>query len=102
METNLVGLSGPIMISIDVTYRCNFRCKHCFNGSGTPLLGDELKDAKLLSIARSVGVLQPNVVCFCGGEPLLRWEILCDACETIIILFSLFQKHNKLYLKSHC
>lgn len=25
METNLVGLSGPIMISIDVTYRCNFR-----------------------------------------------------------------------------
>lgn len=83
METNLVGLSGPIMISIDVTYRCNFRCKHCFNGSGTPLLGDELKDAELLSIARSVGVLQPNVVCFCGGEPLLRWEILCDACETI-------------------
>lgn len=83
METNLVGLSGPIMISIDVTYRCNFRCKHCFNGSGAPLLGDELSDAELLTIAKSVGVLQPNVVCFCGGEPLLRWEILCDACETI-------------------
>ena len=60
METNLVGLSGPIMISIDVTYRCNFRCKHCFNGSGAPLLGDELSDAELLTIAKSVGVVVAN------------------------------------------
>lgn len=83
MEANSQGLSGPIMISIDVTYRCNFRCKHCFNGSGAPMLGEELSDDELLEIAKSVGVLQPNVVCFCGGEPLLRWAVLCDACKVI-------------------
>ena len=83
MEANSQGLSGPIMISIYVTYRCNFRCKHCFNGSGAPMLGEELSDDELLEIAKSVGVLQPNVVCFCGGEPLLRWAVLCDACKVI-------------------
>ncbi|MFZ8765327.1 radical SAM family protein [Enterococcus diestrammenae] len=25
---------GPSQISFDITYRCNFRCKHCYNASG--------------------------------------------------------------------
>ena len=27
-------MHGPIMVSFDITQRCNLRCVHCFNNSG--------------------------------------------------------------------
>lgn len=79
-----MSTKGPLMISVDVTYQCNFRCLHCFNGSGENCLGKELTDEEILKVADMVAELQPTVICFCGGEPLLRADIICEAGRRII------------------
>lgn len=68
--------------SIDVTYRCNLRCKHCFNFSGKPRKG-ELTDEQLVSLAQEISELGIDSVCLCGGETLYRYNTLCEMCKII-------------------
>ncbi|HAP8311614.1 TPA: radical SAM protein [Enterococcus faecium] len=65
---------GPSQISIDVTYKCNFRCKHCYNASGGDncFMDNELTDDELLELTKDICNLKPYNICFCGGETLLR------------------------------
>ena len=44
---NRTKLRGPFMVSIDITYTCNFSCRHCFNGSGEHDFREELSDEML-------------------------------------------------------
>jgi AdoMet-dependent heme synthase len=63
----------PLSVHVDVTYRCNERCQHCYlehRGDGEmttseirPLL-DQLAEAGVFFLTIS------------GGEPLLRYEII--------------------------
>ena len=71
-------LRGPTQIGVDVTNRCNMKCLHCFNLSGTRLLRDELSDAELLDLAEQIADFSPLGMCVCGGEPLLRANLVCD------------------------
>jgi len=71
-------------MSLDVTYRCTMRCLHCFNGSSENTLEPELTDLELLDLSEQIAEIQPNVICFCGGEPLLRKEIVCRCCNNIV------------------
>lgn len=65
------------VISVDVTYKCNFRCRHCYNSSGEHNFGDkELTDEKMLELIRDIANYSPDSVCICGGETLLRKELL--------------------------
>lgn len=65
------------MCCIDVTYGCNFRCKHCYNSSGEHNFGSkELSDEELLNLIDELIVLNPRVLCFCGGETLTRKDII--------------------------
>lgn len=66
---------GPIFFSIDVTGKCNFRCLHCYNDSGNQLDG-ELTDEEVLDVVRQAAELKPVSLCLCGGEPMLRKNIL--------------------------
>lgn len=68
-------LSYPFSISIDVTYRCNLNCKHCyFKKQGYK---DEISKEewfkKIKEIKKSNDILHCTWV---GGEPLLRKEII--------------------------
>ncbi|MEZ0538014.1 radical SAM protein [Caldicellulosiruptoraceae bacterium PP1] len=74
----------PIIMSIDVTYKCTMKCLHCFNGSNENNLETELTDSELMNISDQIVEIMPNVICFCGGEPLLRKEILYKCCEKIV------------------
>lgn len=76
-------VAGPLMVSIDVTYKCNFRCLHCFNGSGENCLNNELTDNELEGVFKEVSEIRPTVVCFCGGEPTLRSQQVLRGCEII-------------------
>ena len=76
-------IAGHLMISIDVTYKCNYRCLHCFNGSGENCLTNELTDNELQKVFEEVSIIQPTVVCFCGGEPTLRSQQVLKGCEVI-------------------
>ena len=63
--------------ALDITYRCNFRCLHCFNRSGEHDLNlKELSDKEVLSIADDIIKFAPAVFCLCGGEPLLRKDLI--------------------------
>lgn len=58
--------------SIDVTYKCNLNCKHCFNLSGEKSIKKELSQEELISFGSELGSLQLESFCICGGEPVCR------------------------------
>lgn len=66
-------------VSFDVTNQCNFRCKHCFNYSGEQKVSDkELDDQELIQLSNQIIDINPDSACICGGEPLLRTNIVLD------------------------
>ncbi len=69
-------LIGPITISLDVTNKCNLRCRHCYNNSGDRFIRQELTDKQMVSIVEEVAEFKPMSFCICGGEPLLRTKLV--------------------------
>lgn len=68
--------------SIDLTYKCNFRCKHCYNTSGEHMnKPPELTDKEVLRIAEELVETNVESVCLCGGEALLRKDLLFETCQ---------------------
>ncbi len=78
-------LRGPFQMSLDITNRCNFRCLHCFNRSGeNPIVADELSDEELIDFANDVATFHLYNFCFCGGEPLLRKDLMCIMAKILV------------------
>ncbi len=77
-------LRGPYQMSFDITYNCNLKCLHCFNRSGENLWIDrELSDREIIEFAKDLAQLELFNFCFCGGEPLLRFEVMLQAAEIL-------------------
>lgn len=77
MKNTILSDCGITGMSIDITYGCNFRCKHCFNISGEHNFGEkELSDDEVMKIIYEVSEISPRSLCICGGEPLLRKDLL--------------------------
>jgi Predicted Fe-S oxidoreductases len=76
-------LSGPLHIAVDVTNKCNAKCLHCFNRSGNELIRDELSDEQLLQVFEQIAEVKPFSICFCGGEPMYKYDILLKACRIL-------------------
>lgn len=75
---------GPEVLTLDITYNCNFRCLHCFNNSGEQDLGlNELTDDEVINLCDDIIKLSPNTVCICGGEPLLKRELVLKVIKKI-------------------
>ena len=71
-------------VALDVTYKCNFRCLHCFNSSGEHHINrDELTDEQIINVATQIAGLNVETMCFCGGETLLRRDAICQATKKI-------------------
>ena len=68
-------MHGPIMVSFDITQRCNLRCVHCFNNSGDQAPNADMPRDTKLAIARQVAEMHPFNVCLCGGECLCSPEL---------------------------
>lgn len=65
------------VFSLDITYECNFRCRHCFNSSGEQgRRKEELSDEQIIEIFDVVKEYNPDTICICGGETLLRKDLL--------------------------
>lgn len=72
-------LRAPHQFSVDVTNCCNLRCLHCYNSSGeNSVMQSELSDAELLELGEELVRLKPHGCCVCGGEPLLRANVVCS------------------------
>lgn len=76
LGSKLFGTKLPYGISVDVTHRCNLRCKHCYffqqDYEGELNDGDFLKRIKEIK-KEHPGIFQANWV---GGEPLLRKKVV--------------------------
>lgn len=64
------------IVSLDLTYKCNYRCLHCYNSSGTHDYGIELSDEEVFDVIKEYISLRPRSFCICGGEPMMRKELL--------------------------
>lgn len=76
-------LSGPLHIAIDITNKCNAKCLHCFNRSGNELLRNEISDREMLEIFKEIAVIKPFSTCFCGGEPMMEYDLVLRATEVL-------------------
>lgn len=81
----MMNENGKIeMMSIDMTYKCTLRCLHCFNYSGEHKLGlQELSDEEILNLCDDIIEIKPNTLCICGGEPLLRKDLVYKVIEKV-------------------
>lgn len=70
----------PTKVQIDITNQCNFDCRYCYNKNNDFLNAPELNDEQLLLLVdKIIKELNPVVVSFSGGEPLLRKKVLIQA-----------------------
>ena len=68
--------------SVDITYRCNLRCRHCFDFGGE-CARQELNDEEILDIFYQLAEESLSSICICGGEPLLRYGLVKKAISLI-------------------
>ncbi|MFC5253435.1 radical SAM protein [Streptomyces nigrescens] len=80
MLDQIAGISRVRMLYLQLLYRCNFSCKHCFHG-------ELLKDAGQFSLDEASGILDHfrevyklEAVTLLGGEPLL-YPYIDDVCS---------------------
>ena len=68
------AMSAPLKISMNITKKCNLRCKQCFSSSGViqnvELTTDDLK--KLFDDMNKYGTF---FICIGGGEPFTRPDL---------------------------
>ncbi len=77
-------LRAPHQVSFDITNKCNLRCLHCFNSSGeNDVVKNELSDQEVLSFIETLVPMKLYNVCFCGGETLVRKDLLCECIKKL-------------------
>jgi AdoMet-dependent heme synthase len=77
LRTRTFGAFGLRLVEISLTDRCQCRCDHCFAATEKPLDGnDELSTDTIKSLIDDLSKLGVTEVCFSGGEPLLRNDLL--------------------------
>jgi len=64
-------LSAPCEVAIEITGRCNLKCKYCFNDN----IGVDIPLEKLKNILDQTDEMNVFEVCISGGEPFLRPDI---------------------------
>lgn len=76
----------PKVMSLDITNKCNFRCKHCFNSSGDDSVycfKDELTDEEVIKFSKELCEFGLSQICICGGEPTLRIDLVYKVIEML-------------------
>lgn len=77
-------LRAPHQVAFDITNNCNLRCLHCFNSSGeNDVISNELSDGEVLHFIEDLASMNLYNVCFCGGETLLRKELMCECIKIL-------------------
>lgn len=64
----------PLRVMFELTYKCNFNCKHCYVPEGYRETG-ELKTKEVFSILDQLADIGCFYLGFTGGEPFMREDI---------------------------
>ncbi|MEE0475386.1 MAG: radical SAM protein [Collinsella stercoris] len=77
-------IGAPHSVALDITNKCNLRCLHCFNNSGeNDVMTNELTDSEVLDFIDSICQMRPFSFCFCGGETLLRKNLVIESLQRL-------------------
>ena len=77
LRVRTFGTLGLRLVEISLTDRCQCRCGHCFASTQQPLPEeDELETLRIKALIDDLSKMGVPEVCFSGGEPLLRHDIL--------------------------
>jgi len=68
-------ISAPLKISMNLTKRCNLRCKQCFSDSGE-IRSKELTTEEMFRLFDDMNRYGTFFICLGGGEPLTRPDLL--------------------------
>jgi len=72
-----LGTVGLRLVEISLTDRSQCRCVHCFAATKQPLPEtDELTTEEMMALIDNLAEVGISEICFSGGEPLLRNDIL--------------------------
>ena len=75
IESTFFSRDRPVAVSIDVTNRCNLRCKHCYFINQEH--NSELSDKEMFNQLKELKSKYPLIhATWIGGEPLLRKELV--------------------------
>jgi MoaA/NifB/PqqE/SkfB family radical SAM enzyme len=69
------SFSKPLGFQLELTTRCNLRCKHCYNASGGSAQNDLPSDL-WDRVVDEIAAMEPFQIIISGGEPLLLGERL--------------------------
>ncbi len=68
-------LTAPLKISMNITKKCNLRCKQCFSNSAEKL-NDELTTNEIFQLFDDMKKHGTFFICIGGGEPFVREDIM--------------------------
>src|SRR5450759_4389668 len=67
------GNHGPVIVW-SVTKKCNLACSHCYIDAADAAASDELNTDEAQKLIDDAATLNPPVMLFSGGEPLVRGD----------------------------
>ncbi|MGH7837702.1 MAG: radical SAM protein, partial [Candidatus Binataceae bacterium] len=96
LNAKAVALGVPLAAHLDLTYRCNERCIHCYldHDDHGELSFAEID--RLLGEMAAAGVLRLTLS---GGEPLLRTDFFAIVRRARELAFSVKLKSNGILIK---
>jgi MoaA/NifB/PqqE/SkfB family radical SAM enzyme len=65
----------PTNGSMEITFRCNLRCKHCYIEAEDKSYREELSTEEAREFIKDLADMKAPVLLFSGGEPLMRKDI---------------------------
>ncbi len=85
LQAIVLRRSRPLLVSWQITERCNLRCKYCHSSGDKSL---EIDSDRARDVIRSLYGMGTRVVRFTGGEPLLREDLpkLVHCCHEVGII----------------
>ena len=95
-NTRAIELSVPVSVHMDLTWRCNERCIHCY------LDHDDLGEMTFDEISRVLGEMAAAgvlLLTFSGGEPLLRKDFFALVRRARELTFNVKVKTNGILIK---
>jgi MoaA/NifB/PqqE/SkfB family radical SAM enzyme len=82
-EEHPAEFQAPLGCQLELTYKCNLRCVHCYNRSGKNKSHDELDIQTWKNLAEQLGKAQIFQCIISGGEPLLLGQKLFDIMDIL-------------------